>query len=130
MIIKKYFFSGYWHRLQLHAQDCFKKILKTRLMLYNTSVNTVITRNNGYFEGRYFISKDILSNLTKVYSQKITNLLLFAAIYSNQKFLLLHLRFFIFSYKNPAGNYLLRIDNRNTRKRCEICSKLTIKTTE
>ena len=29
---------------------------------------------------------------------------------------------------NPAGIYLLKIDNRSTRTRCEICSKLTIKT--
>ena len=31
---------------------------------------------------------------------------------------------------NPAGIYLLKVNNRNTRKRCEICSKLTIKTPE
>ena len=30
----------------------------------------------------------------------------------------------------PAGIYLLKINNRNTRTRCEICSKLTIKTSE
>ena len=28
----------------------------------------------------------------------------------------------------PAGIYLLKANNRNTRIRCEICSKLTIKT--
>ena len=28
----------------------------------------------------------------------------------------------------PVGIYLLKINNRNTRSRCEICSKLTIKT--
>ena len=28
----------------------------------------------------------------------------------------------------PAGNYTFKVDNRNTRTRCEICSKLTIKT--
>ena len=28
----------------------------------------------------------------------------------------------------PAGIYLHKVNNRNTRKRCEICSKLTIKT--
>ena len=27
----------------------------------------------------------------------------------------------------PAGIFLLKFNNRNTRKRCEICSKLTIK---
>ena len=31
---------------------------------------------------------------------------------------------------NPAGNYMFKINNRNTRTRCEICSKLTIKTSE
>ena len=30
----------------------------------------------------------------------------------------------------PAGNYLLKVNNRNTRKRCEICSELTIKIPE
>ena len=28
---------------------------------------------------------------------------------------------------NPAGNYLFKVNNRNTIARCEICSKLTIK---
>ena len=30
----------------------------------------------------------------------------------------------------PMGIYLLKVNNRNTRTRCEICSKLTIKTPE
>ena len=30
----------------------------------------------------------------------------------------------------PVGIYLLKVNNRNTRTRCEICSKLTINTTE
>ena len=28
----------------------------------------------------------------------------------------------------PAGNYMFKVNNRNTRTRCEICSRLTIKT--
>ena len=31
---------------------------------------------------------------------------------------------------NPAGIYLLKVNNRNTRARSEICSNLTIKTPE
>ena len=31
---------------------------------------------------------------------------------------------------SPVGIYLFKVNNRNTRTRCEICSKLTIKTTE
>ena len=30
----------------------------------------------------------------------------------------------------PTGNYMFKVNNRNTRTRCEICSKLTIKTPE
>ena len=30
----------------------------------------------------------------------------------------------------PDGNYMFKVDNRNTRARCKICSKLTIKTPE
>ena len=30
----------------------------------------------------------------------------------------------------PVGIYLLQVNNRNTRTRCEICSKLTIRTPE
>ena len=31
---------------------------------------------------------------------------------------------------SPGGIYLFKVNNRNTRKRCEICSKLTIETPE
>ena len=31
---------------------------------------------------------------------------------------------------NPANIYLFKVDNRNARKRCEICSNVTIKTPE
>ena len=31
---------------------------------------------------------------------------------------------------NPAGNYMFKVSNRNTRTRYEVCSKLTIKTPE
>ena len=31
---------------------------------------------------------------------------------------------------NTTSNYMLKVNNRNSRTRCEICSKLTIKTPE
>ena len=34
------------------------------------------------------------------------------------------------SLSNPTGFYLLKLNNRNTRTRCEICLKLTIRTSE
>ena len=33
-------------------------------------------------------------------------------------------------YEFPANVYLFKVNNRNTRKRCGICSKLTIKAPE
>ena len=33
-------------------------------------------------------------------------------------------------YQSPAGNYIFKVNNKITRTRCEICSKLTIKTPE
>ena len=32
--------------------------------------------------------------------------------------------------QNPAGNCMFKVNNRDTRKRCEICIKLTIMTPE
>ena len=31
---------------------------------------------------------------------------------------------------DPAGIHLLKVNNRNTRTKCEVCSKLKIKTPE
>ena len=37
-------------------------------------------------------------------------------------------RYFCINF--PAGNYMFKVNNKNTRTRCETCSKLTIKTPE
>ena len=37
---------------------------------------------------------------------------------------------FSVSMSKPAGKYMFKVDNRNTRTRCEICSKLAVKTPE
>ena len=36
----------------------------------------------------------------------------------------------LWSHMLPVNIYLFKVNNRNTRKRCEICSKLTIKTSD
>ena len=38
------------------------------------------------------------------------------------------LRVRMYTFTTPVGIYMLKVNNRNTRTRCEICSKLTIKT--
>ena len=37
---------------------------------------------------------------------------------------------FLPGFVTPAGNYMFKVSNRNIRTRCELCSKLTIKTPE
>ena len=46
----------------------------------------------------------------------------------NAQYIFHSLMSFSFCFINPSGIYLLKVSNRNTRARCEICSKLTIKT--
>ena len=54
--------------------------------------------------------------------QQILNLLRFESTYFHVS---------ILNFKTfPAGIYLRKVSNRNTRIRCEICSKLTIETLE
>ena len=38
-----------------------------------------------------------------------------------------HVKSFLSHSIHPVGIYLLKVNNRNTKTRCEICSKLTIK---
>ena len=45
-------------------------------------------------------------------------------------FLVVLSQLLLHSCLSPAGIYLLKVNNRNTRARCEICSKLTINTPE
>ena len=42
----------------------------------------------------------------------------------------LHVSLELLQHINPANTYLSKINNRNTGKRCEVCSKLIIKTPE
>ena len=37
------------------------------------------------------------------------------------------LAIYIYHANNPANMHLFRVNNKNTKKRCELCSKLTIK---
>ena len=50
------------------------------------------------------------------------NVELFNSFFANQ--------YSLIANSSPVGIYLLKVNNRNTRTRCEICSKLAIKTPE
>ena len=63
--------------------------------------------------------------------------LLFSSVFSHLRsclpqffWLLLIFVYFIRNQRISAGIYMLKVNNGDTRTRCEICSKLTIKTPE
>ena len=51
-------------------------------------------------------------------------------ICSDNSLVLKRQKFITIVGNNPANIYLFKVKYKNTRKRCEICSKLTIKTPE
>ena len=76
------------------------------------------------------------SSVTKIHIRKILQMLW--KMFLIQSLYILEKKILISKYKkqlcskanNPANIYLFKVNNRNTRKRCEIFSKLTIKTPE
>ena len=97
----------------------------------------IMAKGETVFQKKFFISYIqvlIFVIIPLLLTQKLT-----------QKFAILHTIVLVFKCKNlssnletswnislisggvyPAGIYLFKVDNRNTRTRCEICSKLTI----
>ena len=73
------------------------------------------------------VNRHILSKCGKIQTRKTPNTVIFPAVLE-----LMGKRHTMKSFynSNPAGIYLLKINNRNARTRCELYSKLTIKTPE
>ena len=68
------------------------------------------------------ISITFFENSIQNWYEKVLDVLFFLA----DTLLALGIKLMKFEY--PPGIYLLKVNNRNTRTRCEICSKFTIKT--
>ena len=88
----------------------------------------------------FILSKEIFLNIIVLY-QCIVYWINFQSIYYFQNYIYISksitLYTFIVFFKsveslecilNPAGTYMFKVNNRNTRTRYEICSKLAIKT--
>ena len=76
------------------------------------------------------VSKDLTAKLANI------NQMLMQGTYKEQYIVNVIVNFNTINFKilittfYPVGNYMFKVNNRNTRARCEICSKLTIKTPE
>ena len=78
-----------------------------------------------FWSSRQALQSNILDNNSFLKKKKIETQLQYDA---HNILMLKDLVFLTATY--PAGNYMFKINNRNTRTRSEICSKLTIKTAE
>ena len=101
----------------------FKIVQVTFLAFFCWSVNCLSIWDNNLYLRPFSIA--IYGKLLKIfflYILEARNLALRWKIVQNLIFV------YLFSPEtaHPAGNYMFKVNNRNTRTRCEICSKLTI----
>ena len=99
------------------------KILRTVLNFCDNDYieNHVKVRDHYYITGKYRVSAHRDCNINLKLNHKIP------IVFHNLKYYDTHL--ILFKRKNPANSCLLKVNNRNTKERCELCSKLTIKNT-
>ena len=94
---------------------CFQHILSTAPS--KRSCGSISKFQNFYFEKYWRIWNSIL-----VLTFCKNSIKLLCALVSEE-----HIKFPFINTEYPAGNYMFKVNNRNTRTRCEICSKVTIK---
>ena len=121
------------------------KNLLTRLNSFTTR-SEIWRRSLSQISGWYisvFISGLLLTNANFIFRDKAETKLCYLIMKNTRvkkcpkkrlpkRFLqrLFYLFWKCFVLKIPAGNYMFKVNNRNTGTRCEICSKLTIKIPE
>ena len=98
---------------------CQKDPIKTFVWVLNTPIKSPIILTKILAFWKDFVQRRYANNAT--FRRKV---ILLTPWYVNGK------KCFFFQEMFPAGIYLLKVNNRNTRTRCEICSKLTIKIPE
>ena len=108
LIKKKKEIKGLLKTGKLSLNVCMKLISKVLASRLKCVISLIVNKNQVACVNNRFISKSgrLISDVVN-----ITNSLDIEGLF-------------------PAGNYLLKFNNRNIRARCEICSKLTIKTPE
>ena len=92
-------------------------------------INSVMIENYKYLNGPdilndIFTFRENMYNLRKTLVHWNTDLMLFYIVRakSSNKFLFISVRQLPKHFsKIPTGNYILNVNSRNTRKRCEIC---------
>ena len=120
--------------IALYRLDRNRKLLKFLRILITTvyfkdrdwisktvyCINCLMIKRNQAIAKRfafYANTKNTFISLSAINSTVIINIFLLYTRFANT-----------IASMYPAGNYMFKVNNRNTRTGCEICSKLTIKT--
>ena len=97
--------------------------MRTRTSAYQGVTKVSFSENSAYVLNEWS-QKNTAHNMSKIY-QHLTQ-----TLHTYAKFSEIHTYVCVLGVKIPDGNYMFKVNNRNTRARCEICSKLTIKIPE
>ena len=103
--------------LETFAEDCHFFQNQVRILLKIIYVNAIKSTSTSRFEN-YLLTNSVTHFM---------HLLFFCSLWKHQD---TGISRCFQGYRDPASIYLFKVNNRNTRARCEICSKLTIKTPE
>ena len=120
-----------WTRITLnkgtfHELHGIKKpLLKTFVAFLNENIAHKLTKTKllSHFQSWFYEDGLFILKFSKLIFKVFDNLINrknVCCIYPKQA------HFFL----SPTGNYMFKVNNRNARTRCEICSRLTIKTPE
>ena len=126
----KYIVQNAWEKGHIYSRTCTENENKLSHLhifsfyqIFTCSKSTIAT-----LEKKPEICSKLIVNTPGVFNAYFEHIL-----HLFQVFLFLTLKFYLFAgniliSKNIPSYYLFKVSNRSTRKRCEICSKLTIKT--
>ena len=101
---------------------------------YHIERNPLICRADFYMIGTS-VMKELNINTSQTSMEQNLNLIRAPLILGTTEESILEViwqfaRVSLLSVFTPAGNYMFKVNDRNTKTRCEICSKLTIKIPE
>ena len=93
-----------------------KFLMRSTNKKFITSLSKFLTKLKLSFPSEWFLSSYLLSSPSKL---KAWQIYFYSSVFAKETY-----------YSYPANIYLFKWNNRITRKRCEICLKQTIKTSE
>ena len=123
------FISVMYYQYRCSHQRCFIKKLFLKISKYSQESTCVGVYIKKALD-TVFVSREYCKIFKSTILKNIYESLLLPILPLHQTKICDWFSFNIFAKYIPANNCMFKVNNRNSRTRCEICSKLTIKTLE